>query len=286
MKSEGRRLKTAAPRKTLGDIAKYSVMLFVVIISIFPFIWLFISSFKTNNEILGSAFSWPRTPSLYGYITAIQVTHLHLRFVTSIIISVASTVAALIIYGMAAYVLARCSFKLKNIVFALLISSIMIPSEAMIQPIYTIMNALKLYDTKTALIIVYAGFALPICLFLMRSYFSNLPKEMEESAYMEGAGFFRAFWSIMLPLTKPALISSGIMIFIGGWNELLYAFLLTSSEANRTLPLAMRTFTATFTFNYPPLFAGLVMYVLPTIVIYVLLQEQIAESMVAGAVKG
>lgn len=286
MNSISRIIKRAKPGNIMGSIFNYFIMAFVIVISIFPFIWLFISSFKTNNEILGSAFSWPATPSFYGYITAIEVTGLHKRFITSTIVTVASTLLALFIYGMAAYVLARCNFKFKNFFFALLVSSIMIPAEAMVQPIYTFMNFAKLYDTKTALIIVYAGFALPMCLFLMRSYFANLPKELEEAAYMEGAGFFTTFWKIMLPLAKPAIISSGIMAFIGSWNELMYALLLTSSESNRTLPLAMRYFTATFTFNYPPLFAALVMYILPTIIIYIFMQEQIAESMVAGSVKG
>ncbi len=125
-----------------------------------------------------------------------------------------------------------------------------------------------------------------MCLFLMRSFFLSIPKELEEAAYMEGAGFYRTFFKIMLPISKPALASSAVITFIGAWNELLYALLLTSKEVNRTLPLTMKYFTSMFSFHYTPMFAALVMCIVPTILVYVLLQNQIMESMVAGAVKG
>lgn len=273
-------------RYSILSILKYIVMIFVIVICVFPFIWLVFSSFKTNNEILESAFSLPKSPSFYGYKVAIETTKLHKRFITSIIIAGSGTTLAVFIYSMSAYVMARCQFKFKAVLFTLLMSSLLIPTNAMIQPIYTMINGLNLYDTKLALILVYGGFALPMCMFLMKSCFSNLPKEMEEAAYIEGAGFFRTFWSIMLPLAKPAIASCAVLTFINSWNELLYALLLTSSEKNRTIPLAMKYFTSMFTFNYPPLFAALVMYILPTIILYVFMQDQIMDSMVAGSVKG
>ncbi len=264
----------------------YLVMGFVILICVFPVVWIFISSFKTNLEVLGGAFTWPHTPSLYGYKTAIEVSKIHLRYGTSIIVSSSATVSSLLIYSMAAYVLARYDFKLKGFVFALLISSMLIPGEALIQPIYRFINKVGLYDTKAALVIVYTAFHMSLVLFLMRSYFSDIPKDIEESAVIEGAGFMCTFIKVMLPLAKPALMSAAVLTFIGCWNELLYALLLTSSESNRTLPLMLKYFTSSFSFNYPALFAALVMYITPSILIYVLLQEQIMNSMIAGAVKG
>ena len=278
-------MKSKLDSNRMLRIFGYGVMLFVIIISLVPFVWTFISSFKTNNEILGSAFSFPTRISFTAYVQAITITKLHLRFVTSLIICVTSTAVALVIYSMGGYVLGRVSFKYKEAVFALLISSLLIPTDAMIQPIYTVINFFGLYDTKMALIVVYTAFALPICLFLLRSFFANIPKEIEESAYIEGAGFYKTFTWIMVPLAQPAIMSAAVLSFLGSWNELLFALLLTSSEKNRTLPLSLKYFVSTFNFNYPPMFAAMVMYMIPSILIYILLQEQIMKSLIVGAVK-
>lgn len=264
----------------------YLVIGFVILICLFPMIWLLLSSFKTNMEVLDSAFSLPKTPTFRAYAEAVEISKIHLRYGTSIIVSGVATVLALVIYAMAAYVLARFNFRFKGIVYAALLSSLLIPGDAMIQPIYGLINKLGLYDTKAALIIVYTAFGMPMSLFLLRSSFSDIPRELEEAAYAEGAGFMTIFAKIMLPLVQPALISAAVLTFIGNWNELMYALLLTSSEKNRTLPLMLKYFTSSFSFNYPAMFAAMVMYIGPSILIYVLLQEKIMTSMIAGAVKG
>ena len=281
---------TSRQNKTIGNgvrfTLRYAIMLFVVVICIFPLVWVLLSSFKTNIEIMASAFSIPKTPSFIGYKIAMETAALHKRFLTSLIVSSSATIISLCIYGMAGYALARVSFPFKSAIFALLISSLLIPTNAMIQPVYTVIKGLGLYDTKLALILVYTGFAMPMCLFLLRSYFLSIPDELEEAAYIEGAGFFRTFWSVILPVARPVLASASVLTFIASWNELLYALLLTSSERNRTLPLTMKYFTQMFTFNYTPMFAALVISIVPTITIYVIMQEQIMESVVAGSVKG
>lgn len=268
------------------SIIGYIIMVIIVIISIGPLIWVFMSSFKTNNEILSSAFTWPQTPSLIGYRIAFETANIPMRFMTSMFVATSATVAAVVIYSMAAYVLARFEFRFRNAIFALLICSLLVPANSMIQPIYSTIKMLGLYDTRMALILVYTGFAMAMCLFLMRSYFLSVPKELDEAAAIEGAGFLAVFWRVIMPVSKPALASSAILTFIASWNELLYAMLLTAREVNRTLPLTMRYFTSMFAFNFTPMFAALVICIAPTILIYVVLQEQIMESMVAGSVKG
>lgn len=267
-------------------IVCYLVMAFVIIICVFPMIWLLLSSFKTNMEVLESAFTLPKTPSFRGYKEAMEISKIHLRYGTSITVAGLATIFGLIIFAMAGYVLARFEFRFKGFVYAMLLSSLLVPGDAMIQPIYGLINKMGLYDTKAALIIVYTAFAMPTALFLLRSSFADIPKEMEEAAYVEGAGFAYTFIKIMIPLVKPAIIAVAVLTFIANWNELLYALLLTSSEKNRTLPLMLKYFTSSFSFNYPAMFAAMVMYIGPSILIYILLQEQIMTSMVAGAVKG
>lgn len=284
------KIKNTTNSGKFGDlialILRYSVMIFVVLICLFPLVWVFVSSFKSNIDILSSALTLPKSLSFKGYESAIKITRLEMRFVTSLIVTLSTTAISIVIYSMSAYVLARAKFKFKGVIFTLLISSILIPANAMIQPVYTVIKSLNLYDTKFALILVYTAFSMPMCLFLLRSYFLSIPNELEESAYIEGAGFFRTFWSIMLPCAKPAVASAAVLTFIGSWNELMYALLLTSSEENRTMPLAMKYFTSMFSFDYSAMFAAVVMCVLPTIIVYIILQEQIMESVVAGSIKG
>lgn len=264
----------------------YLVMAIVILISVFPFLWVLLSSFKTNNQILSSSFSLPTSFYVDGYKIAMEKVNILARFFTSLIVASVSTVLATVIYSMSGYVLARTSFKGKNLIFLLLISSMLIPSNAMVQPIYFVVNKLGLYDTKAGLILVYTGFGMALSLFLMRNFYMSIPQELEEAARVDGAGFGRTYLSIMLPISKSAMASAAILTFIFSWNEFMYAMLLTSSEKNRTLPLTIKYFTSTFSFNYSSMFAALVLCILPTVIIYVILQEQIAESMVAGAVKG
>ena len=209
-----------------------------------------------------------------------------MRFLTSVIVAGSSTILAVLIYSMAAYIFARVQFKGRNFLFFLLLSSMLIPSNAMVQPVYFVVKSLGLYDTKSGLILVYTGFAMAMTLALMRSAFMRIPRELEEAAYLDGAGFFRAFVQVMLPISKPAMASSAILAFINSWNEFLYAMMLTSSESNRTMPLMIKYFTSSFSFNYTSMFAALVLCILPTLVMYIFLQEKVAESMIAGSVKG
>ena len=267
-------------------ILAYFVFAFVLLISIFPFIWVLVSSFKTNREILSSAFTLPTSFSFNGYKIAMELANIPMRFVTSLVIACCATGISVLFYSMAAYVLARFNFKLKNYIYGLLICSMLVPANSMLQPIYSIIRTLGLYDTKGALILVYSGFGMALTLFLLKGFFQNIPRELDEAALIDGAGFMTVFLRVMLPLAKPAFVSAGILIFIQCWNELLYALMLTSSESNRTLPLTMRYFTNMFSFNYTAMFAAIVLCIVPTVLVYVLLQEQIMESMVAGSVKG
>lgn len=266
-------------------VFRYGMMTFVAFISLGPLVWVIFSSFQSNAEILDPTILFPTSWSINGYRTAIELARLPQKFLTSFIVGGTTTVISILFYSMAAYVLARTRFRFKGVIFTVLISSILIPVNTMVQPVFQMIRFFNLYDTRTALIFVYIGFSLPISLFLLRSFMLNLPYELEESAYLEGATFPVVFFRIVLPLTKPALTSAAILTFLASWHELLYALLLTSSERNRTLPLAMRYFVQSFTFDYSAMFASLVLYIIPSVVIYVILQDSIMQGMVAGAVK-
>ena len=267
-------------------ILRFLFLGFFVVISIGPLIWIIMSSFKSNKEILSSAFALPSSFSLSGYKAALDMAPIFKFYGNSIIISVLSTLLNVVVVSMAAYVLARHKFKGSAFVTLLLSVSLLIPTAALLMPIYKIMTAIGLFDTRTGLILVYAALGLPTSLFIFKSYFQSIPKELEEAACIDGAGFFRTFFVIVFPLAKPGLATGAILQFLTSWNEFMFALILTKSTSVRTLPLALNYFTSQFSFNYTAMFAALTMVILPSIIIYILLQEQITSSMVEGSVKG
>lgn len=268
-------------------VLRFLFLGFFVVISIGPLIWIIMSSFKSNKEILSSAFALPSSFGLSGYKAALDMAPIFKFYGNSIIISVLSTLLnVVVVVSMAAYVLARHKFKGSTFVTLLLSVSLLIPTAALLMPIYKIMTAIGLFDTRTGLILVYAALGLPTSLFIFKSYFQSIPKELEEAACIDGAGFFRTFFVIVFPLAKPGLATGAILQFLTSWNEFMFALILTKSTSVRTLPLALNYFTSQFSFNYTAMFAALTMVILPSIIIYILLQEQITSSMVEGSVKG
>ena len=267
-------------------VLRFLFLGFFVVISIGPLIWIIMSSFKSNKEILSLAFALPSSFGLSGYKAALDMAPIFKFYGNSIIISVLSTLLNVVVVSMAAYVLARHKFKGSTFVTLLLSVSLLIPTAALLMPIYKIMTAIGLFDTRTGLILVYAALGLPTSVFIFKSYFQSIPKELEEAACIDGAGFFRTFFVIVFPLAKPGLATGAILQFLTSWNEFMFALILTKSTSVRTLPLALNYFTSQFSFNYTAMFAALTMVILPSIIIYILLQEQITSSMVEGSVKG
>lgn len=268
------------------NLIRWIYLAFFVLISIGPLIWIVMSSFKSNKEILSSAFAIPGSFNFSGYKAALDLAPIFKFYGNSLFIGFVSTTLNIIVVSMAAYILARCCFRGKTILTLLLSSSLLIPTSSLLMPIYIIMTKIGLYDSKTGLIIVYAALGLPASLFIIKSYFQSIPVELEEAAYLDGAGFIRTYFTIVFPIAKSGLATAAILQFLTAWNEFMFALILTKSTNARTLPLALNYFTSQFSFNYTAMFAALAMVIIPSILIYTLLQEQITDSMVAGSIKG
>ena len=256
------------------------------LISIAPLAWILLSSFKTNREIMLSAFSLPSSFDFKGYRVALEVSPILRFYGNSLIIATASTILNLLFVSMTAYVFARFEFKGRALMALMISSSLLIPSSALLMPIYRIMVSIHLFDTIIGLILVHTALGLPTSFFVIRSYFQSIPKELEEAAYIDGCGYMKTFFVIVLPLAKSGLSTVAVLQFLMSWNEFMFALVLTKSEKVRTLPLALNYFTTQFSFNYTALFAALTMVILPSIIIYIILQEQVTQSMVTGAIKG
>ena len=275
-----------SPKQKAARVFSYLFMALCVLVALFPIVWVVLSSFKTNREILSNGLQLPSTFSFSGYKQDLEMAPILKFFVNSLIVSFASTALNVFILAMAGYVFAKKKFRFKNLIFGILSLSMVIPSTALMSPVYTVITKLHLYDTKMALILVYTALNMPISLMILRSAFAAIPTELEEAAYIDGAGFFRTFWQVMMPCAKGGLASAAVLAFLGSWNEFTFALLLTSSTSTRTLPLSLSYFTSQFSFNYTAMFAAITIAVLPSIIVFSIFQEQVCSSLTAGSVKG
>ncbi|WP_274362045.1 carbohydrate ABC transporter permease [Paenibacillus thermotolerans] len=266
--------------------ANYIVLLFTVVVSIVPIVWIIVSSFKSNKEILGNPFTLPTSINFQAYYSVLKMADFMKYTTNSVIVATTSTLVALFFYALAAYAFAKFEFWGKRSFFILFSMTLLIPGFATAQPIFSLINYLGIYDTKLALIVVYISGGLAISLFILRATFMNIPRELDEAAYIESATFWQVFFHINLPLAKSGLATAGILMFLGNWNEFFYGFMLTTSAENRTLPVALQFFNEQFSYNYTQLFAALTLVTMPSIIIYLLAQEQVQQSMVSGGIKG
>ena len=270
-------------------LARASMYLFlaaVTLVTLFPLIWIVMQSFKSSREIVSAPLALPTQWSIQGYVDAFEMAPILTFYKNSILVTVFSMALTVVFYSMAAYALSRIRSKAAALLVGFLSMSLYLPATAMIYPIFRVVNQLGMYDTKAGLVLVYVAVNMPMTLFLMRSQFLAIPRELEESAFIDGAGVPRVFFSIMLPIAKPGVATAAILAFIHSWNEFLFALILTAKTENRTLPLALNYFTSAFDNNFPALFAALVIVILPNIVVFVLMQERVISGMTAGAVKG
>ncbi|TXK76626.1 carbohydrate ABC transporter permease, partial [Paenibacillus sp. N3.4] len=218
-------------------LIKYIVLLFFVVISIGPILWVILGSFKTHKELFGnSAFSIPKQFSFSNYEKAMSIAPVGKFFTNSLLICGISTLLSVIIVSCCAYVVARFDFKFKGLLVLLISSVLLISAQSISQPIFVLFKTFNLFDTKTGLILVYLAFSIPVTFYIMRSYFLSIPKSLDESAYIDGAGFLKTYLQIILPLARPGAATAAILQFIGSWNEFYFALILTSGNNARTVP--------------------------------------------------
>lgn len=269
-----------------AKICKYLFMVFFTAIAVGPILWAFISSFKSYAEINSSAFSLPSSINFDNYRAAFQYAPIAKYFLNSVIIVGVSVLVTIAFVAMCAYVVSRYNFKLKTLIVLLISASLMLPAQAISQPLFAIFQKLGIFDTKGGLIIVYSAMGIPMSFFVMVSYYKTISTALEESAYIDGATFLQTFVRIILPLARPGLVTVALLQFINIWNEFYFALMLTSGDRARTVPIALNYYMGTFANNYSALFAAVVMTVVPSILVFILLQRQVIESLTAGAVKG
>jgi fucose transport system permease protein len=270
---------------TLGRATRLVLLLFVLVTSLAPFAWVALSSLKTNVEVIDSPLGLPQHPSLNGYVNALTLAPFGLFLRNSLFVAVGATALAIAVFGLAAYVLARYRFRGNRIIYAVIVSTLLIPLIPLQQSITVVIRTIGLYDSLWALVLVHGTSGLPVTVFILYSYFKTIPRDVLEAAELDGAGMFQTYFRVAIPLARPALAAAAVLVFLGSWNDFLFPLLLTQSESTRTLSYALRFFQTTFAQDYQTLFAAVVLAMVPSVVVYVLLQEQIQKSLVGGAVR-
>lgn len=274
------------PKTVVIKIAKWFLILFFGIYTLFPLVWLFVTSLKTNAEYFDNPFSLPVVIQFQNYVNAFSQANLGRMIINSITVSVIATFINIMAAAMASYAISRFQFKGKEAIFAMFSAGVMVPLNALMVPYFTIFSRAGLLDSLNSLRILYAAIGLPMSVFIVRGFMDSFPREIEEAAYVDGCGFYGRFLRIVLPLTKTGLVTAATFQFLTCWNEFVYANLLTSSPATKTIQIGIRYFTNQFTTDYVSMYAAIVIAIIPSIIGYMLFQEQIISGLTSGAVKG
>jgi raffinose/stachyose/melibiose transport system permease protein len=252
-----------------------------------PFLFMVLTSLKTRADVTQTA-TWelPTTFLWSNYADAIETGSLWGTGANSLLIAVVKVPLGLLLAAAAAFALARLPFRRHKVVLALFVVGSMVPIQVALGPLFNTMLTLDLLDSRAGLLLPYLAFGIPYQIFMLYGFFRAIPDELEESARLDGASTFRIFWTICLPLARPALAALFILDFVATWNEYAMATTLLQSQANWTVPLAVQGFSSQHGTDYGPLNAFIIMSAVPVLVVYLLFQRYFVQGAFAGAVKG
>jgi N-acetylglucosamine transport system permease protein len=254
---------------------------------VFPMLWTVFASFKTSPEIFNDPWGAPAAMQWQNYINAWTKMNAGTYIVNSVIVSAGSLFLIMALGSMIAYVLARYEFPGNRFIFFFFVGGMMIPGFLAYIPAWFLHRSLGLLDSYWSLIIQYTAFGLPFTVFMLQSFFKTLPKELEEAAVVDGASLFTVFWKIMLPLSKSGLLTVSVFNFLSVWNEFTWALITISSDDIKTLPLGAVNIMqqAKYATDWGAMFAGFVIILIPTFVVYILFQSKLTEGITVGALK-
>lgn len=256
------------------------------ILTLYPLFWLFISSFKSTGEFFSRPFALPQSWMFENFTNAWNGSNIGRAFGNSLITSLGSLALTLFIALLASFILARFRFRFKAILLTFFVIGMLIPIHSTLVPLFIMMKQISLLNTYWALIFPYTAFALPTAIFVLTAFLSTIPKDLEEAAFMDGSGLWGIFFRIMIPISLPALSTVVILSFLNSWNDFSFALVLITSTGLKTLPLAISNFADGYQTDYGLTLAAMSMAVIPTIMMYMVFQEQVMKGMTAGAVKG
>lgn len=272
--------------RALFRVAVHGFLMTGATLTVFPFYWMLVTSLKSNTEVMASPPTfWPKALQWANYGSAWASAPFGRYFLNTVIVSVCQVVGVLVVASLAAYAFARMEFHGKNAVFTVFLATLMIPGEVTLIPNFVIVTKwLGWYDTYQAQVVPFLGSVFAI--FLLRQFFMTIPKDLEDAAVMDGCGQLRFLWSIVVPLSRPALITVGLLNFLAAWNAFLWPLLVTRGAAMRPIQVGLSAFSTDGGTRYAELMAASTFVILPTAVIYLIAQRYFVEGITRTGLKG
>ena len=271
---------------SIWKIIIYIFLVLMAVLYLAPLLWTFNVAFKTNKEIFTAPFALPQNPTFENFTFAWTAGKLGIATLNSFIVCVITLFFSMIIGSMAAFGIARLRWKFSHMALVYFLTGMMIPVHCVLIPLFTRFAKIGLSNSLTGLILPYLTFSLPITIFIMVGFFEGMPNALIESACIDGASIYQIFFKVCLPLGKTGLFVTGLMTFVGNWNELLLAMVFISDDMKKTLPVSLSKFVGPYNTNYSQMFAAIIIAIIPTIVVYCAFSNQIVDGLTAGAVKG
>jgi|SRR5215207_1050189 raffinose/stachyose/melibiose transport system permease protein len=270
----------------LFNLGRRTLLVVYALIILVPVLVVVFGSFKTQQQLFANPFLPPTQPQLSNYSQAMFGQGIGQALINSVIVTVTSVILTLIVASLAAYAVARIPGWKGNLIFGFLILGMAIPAQANMIPQRVLFETLGLLDSLLGLILINITVTLPIATFILGGFMKTLPPSLFEASSIDGAGAWRSFVSVAVPLSAPSIAATTIFLFVIQWNDLLYPLLFIQSPEKKTLPLALLGFQGEFLTNYPLLFTGVIVSSLPIVVAYVFLQRYFVAGITAGATKG
>jgi trehalose/maltose transport system permease protein len=276
-----------SPLKLLGQIGFWFLVLLILLFTLFPFYWAFTASLKSYTELTDRATIFPVNPTLVNYEQVLSDNTFQQSLFNSAFVSSISVLIALVVGSFAAYALGRLQFRGRLVMLYLVLAMTMFPQISILTSLFSLAESLG--NNLSSLLVTYPLFTLPFTVWTLTTFFRGLPAELEQAALVDGANMFQTFYMILLPLTLPALVTTGLLAFISAWNEYLFALTFTAINPEaRTVPVAIALFTGTVQREEPvaQIMTASVIVTVPLIILVLIFQRRIVEGLTSGAVKG
>ncbi len=264
----------------------YIPLIALLIFAVAPLALAWFAALKSDQQLLTNPWGPPWPPTLDNLTEAWTVGRFSVYFQNSLIISIADVIGMVIIASMAGYAFARLTFPGQRIILYTLLIGLTIPVAAIIIPLYLTMRDFHLLNTYGSVIVADIALAAPIFVFIMRAFFKDLPRELDDAARIDGANEWQIFWQVMLPLAKPGILTVALLEFLWSWNDLLLPLVFLVTDELRTLPVGMLFFQGRFTIDYGLMSAGVLILSLPVTVLFLIFQRDFVRGLASGALKG
>jgi trehalose/maltose transport system permease protein len=265
----------------------YLLVAVILVFNLFPFVYALVSSFRPSNDLFSTDL-WPKALGFDHYQAVFKDARFVGSLINSVIVAGSTVLISLALGSLCAYALGRLPFRFKAPVLYLVLTMTMFPQISVLSGLFVMLKNLGLFNTRQGLVVTYLIFTMPFTIWVMTQYFRGLPKELEEAAYVDGATPLTVFWQILLPLTMPGLISTGLLAFIAAWNEFLFALTFTVTDTMKTVPVVISQFAGTSAFEQPwgSIMAASMVVTIPLVILVMIFQYRIVAGLTAGAVKG